>query len=386
MSTRYAVRLRCRVDRRCPRCRAEYRTAVPRELEAAGDTPEDAARAASRRVSRELASEADPHPCPSCGRLPTDVVNRRQRLRHAVVTAIGLALLLVVWAVGLSGGWTGLLAAVVILLTAVGHATIVMRSADADPEPTPREDVELLEEGNPHRPRPMPAARTGWHAVGVFGTLAAALVALTPAVAARRDGDTLFVRPGEPVRVAFAESFECEAEDWAGVPKVTVRNPRDFPDRVPDVRAESRRPGEKRAEDRAGRNTVHPWADLTAPEDPALAAAPLRLRVDLEVTYTAPDRRGSGGKQNLTASRDVTLEVAPTTAAGRVRAVSVGSVGLFFSGLMVLAAGLFLRTLGVPDPGDKPVVEVDEVAVAPADRDGRPTASGRSRTPSEDET
>lgn len=378
MSTRYTVRLRCRVERRCPRCRAEYRTHLPREADADGETPEDAARVAARRALRELASTADPHPCPACGRLPTDTFNRRRAAAHGLATAGGLFLLFLAWAVGPSG----LLAAVAVLATAAAHAWIVLRMTTVQPVRELGEDVELLTDGTPNRPWPMPSVRTHWHLLGVGGTLLATLVSLTPSIAARRSGEVLTARPGEPLRVEFAESITVTGEDWTGTPKVTVRNSRDYADRVPSVQAESHRA--TKTDDRS--QTVRPWVELTLPEDPALAARPIELRIDLEVAYTGPDGRGPPTRRTMTASRDVTLAVAPTSLGGRLRSVSVGSVGLFFAGLMVLSAGLFLRTLDVPDPGEPAMVEVDEVAVAPADRDERPTGTGRfSRPEKEDE-
>jgi hypothetical protein len=372
MSARYSIRLRSAVRRTCGRCGCRYRTAVTRTTEEAGRTDEAAARSAARRLTAELAAAPDDRPCPGCGRASPAAVGRRRAAWHALVT--GFAVLLFAAAAVAGSGW---LAAAVALLAALGHAAgplVVPDRPAAGSRDDDADEVTVEAEGDPER-RPAADGRAGWRRLAVAATALAAGVALTPVLAARRTA----ARPipaatGEPVRIEFAETIECLPGAWTGTPAVTVRNASAFPDGPPTVRVSSHT-ADGQPDPKAKPESPTLWAELVVPDDPTAAGRTLDLHVELAVRYTTADARGAATERTLTAARDVSIEVAAGTAAGRVRQVPVGTVGLLAAGTMLLAAGGLLRALAAPAGGRPPAVEVLELAAAPAGRDDRPTAS-----------
>jgi hypothetical protein len=379
----------------CSGCGCVYRVRQEHTVHEKARSEESAAKAATKRINQQLLTEPNAVACPDCGQFQPDLVGHKQAAAHGLVTLVSVGAVLVAAVVagllGLSGGQTGGLLGGVAVVAAVAHVLASTRNPNANPGDNrtaarKMEDdgeLDVTRSGDREQVRPPVGPFTRLHGFGVAGCLLAGGVLLTPAVVKDRPTEAAAqfrVRPGEELTLEFPDAIDAVNGLWRGTPKVTVQNPQDFGNRPPAVAAVSNDaawPPTVKVE--AGREHVHPqlWAKVTVPSDDRLSGRTLDLKVDLEVSYPTIDNKIVRDRRT-NIWKDVTVRVSNETLFGRVWQVPVRWVGVFFGGLTLAFAGLYLTALGhgLARMAEPVKAEVEEIAAArAAARDERPVPS-----------
>ncbi len=395
VSTVYALRVRCLKRHTCTGCGCVYRVRKEYTVEEKARSEETAAKAASKRIHRQLTTEPNAVACPDCGQFQPDLIGQTQASAHGVVTLLSVAAIIAVafgcWLFSVQPGRMATLLAGVCVVTAVGHIVVGNRNLNSHPAENRllsrrmEDDGELdvTHSGDKEQIRPPIGPFTRWHITGVFGVLLAIGGLLTPAAVRERPTESdvqITASPGETIDFTFEETIETVNGLWKGTPKVTVLNPQEFSNRPPAIFAISHEdtwPPNVKIE--GGRERIRPqlWAKVTIPDDDRLAGKTLDLKIDLEVNYPGIDNKIVRDRRtNLW--KDVSVKVSNETIFGRIWQIPVGWVGLFFGTLTMAFAGLYLIALGngLARLAEPVKAEVEEIAAARASaRDERPVPS-----------
>jgi hypothetical protein len=356
---------------------------------------ETAAKAATKRIHRQLATEPNDVACPDCGQYQPDLVGHRQAGAHGLATLCSVAAVVAV-AVGASlfgipNGRTGTLLAGVAVLSAVAHIILGNRNPNAHPADNrvrsrkmeDEGELDVTRGGDREQVRAPVGPFTRLHILGVAGVLLAIGGLLVPAAGRERPADAVAAiraAPGETLELAFSDTVEVVNGLWRGAPKVTVQNPQDFGNRPPVIVAISNDaswPATVKIE--AGRDRIRPqlWAKIAIPDEDRLAGKTLELKVDLEVSYPGLDNKIVRDRRT-NVWKDVNVKVSNETLFGRIWQMPARWVGVFFGTLTLAFAGLYLTALGhgMARLAEPVKAEVEEIAAArAAARDERPVPS-----------
>jgi hypothetical protein len=395
VATVYTLRYRCVKRLTCASCGCVYHVRREFTIDEKARTEEAAAKASTRRITRELELETNAVACPDCGLFQNDLVGSQLVQLHALITGISLACA-IAWLIVAS--WTFARTTIGVGLMFVGIATFLAQAfaAFTNPNRLPaanrKASLALETEGNLYVTRegdrdnatPLVGPYTRWHTVGLIGLLVASLYMLTPAMT-RGIGGSPFglsrtIAPGGELLVELPDRIESINGLWRGAAKITVRNASDFGKQPPTLSATSADttwPTNLVIE--SGRDKVVPevWVKLQAPNDPRIIGSTLNLKIELEVTYPTADGKITKDRK-LTVWSDVSVRVANATSFGRLWQVPTPWLTALCGLSMLLFAGQFLRALGrgLMAMAERPTAEVEEVAAAPAAaRDERPIPS-----------
>jgi hypothetical protein len=395
VSTVYALRVRCLKRHTCTGCGCVYRVRREITVQEKARSEETAAKAATKRIHRQLTTEPNTVACPDCGQFQPDLVGHRQAGAHGLVTLLSVAVAVTV-AVGASlfgipNGRTGTLLAGVAVLAAVAHIILGNRNPNAHPADNrvrsrKMEDdgeLDVTRGGDREQIRAPVGPFTRLHILGVAGVLLAIGGLLVPAAARERPADAVAAiraAPGETLELAFSDTVEVVNGLWRGTPKVTVQNPQDFGNQPPAIVAISNDatwPATVKIE--AGRDRIRPqlWAKIAIPDEDRLAGKTLELKVDLEVSYPGLDNKIVRDRRT-NVWKDVNVKVSNETLFGRIWQMPARWVGVFFGTLTLAFAGLYLTALGhgLARLAEPVKAEVEEIAAArAAARDERPVPS-----------
>lgn len=264
-------------------------------------------------------------PCPACGCRRPAVISRWKRARHLFL-AIGLLPVSVVvflfgWGPGITGATyatTAIILAVVSAIALFAHALVALADLNRNREANraaaeeliDRRRMEVVADQNPDRAigEPRVVAR---NAVPLLAVGAVGLLLMLPPFLLRWTGDWPIaagtkpevVCPGDTVRVWLPDRIDAVKGHWRGNPRATVTAA--DPSRPVAVAATAQR--ESWGDTISGKNlsSTQPnlWADVTLPDDPALAGRTVEVRVDMTVEY--PFAFGAGF-ENRTAEAGVT--------------------------------------------------------------------------------
>ncbi len=395
MATVYALRVRCLKRHTCTGCGCVYRVRREITVEEKARSEETAAKAATKRIHRQLTTEPNDVACPDCGQFQPDLVGYHQANAHGLVTLVSVAaaLALAIGAnlFGLSNGRTGTLLAGVAVLAAAAHIVLGNRNPNAHPADNRVRsrkmeddgDLDVTRGGDREQIRPPVGPFTRLHILGVCGVLLAIGGLLVPAVARERPAEAneaIRAAPGETLELEFPDTVEVVNGLWRGTPKVTVTNPQDFGNQPPEIVAISNDatwPATVKID--AGRDRIRPrlWAKIAIPNEDRLAGKTLELKVDLEVAYPGLDNKIVRDRRtNLW--KELNVRVSNETLFGRIWQMPARWVGIFFGTLTLAFAGLFLTALGhgMAQLAEPVKAEVEEIAAArAAARDERPVPS-----------
>ncbi len=395
LSTVYALRVRCLKRHTCTGCGCVYRVRREITVQEKARSEETAAKAATKRINRQLVTEPNDVACPDCGQFQPDYVGHHQSNAHGLVTLLSVAAAMAVAVAasvfGIPNARTGTLLAGVAVLAAAGHVVLGSRNPNAIPaENRARSrkmeddgELDVTRSGDREQVRPPVGPFTRLHILGVCGVLLAIGGLLAPAAVKERPTEAaVFVRagPGEVLDLEFSDTIEVVNGLWRGSAKVTVLNPQDFGNRPPAITAISNDatwPANVKID--SGRDRIRPqlWAKVTIPEEDRLAGKTLDLKVDLEVSYPGLDNKIVRDRRT-NIWKDISVKVSNETLFGRVWQVPVRWVGIFFGTLTLAFAGLFLTALGqgLAKMAEPVKAEVEEIAAArAAARDERPVPS-----------
>lgn len=395
MSTVYALRVRCLKRHTCTGCGCVYRVRREITVQEKARSEETAAKAATKRIHRQLETEPNGVACPDCGQFQPDLVGHRQASQHGLVTilsvAAALALAVAASLFGLSNSQTGLLLVGSAVLAAVAHTILGTRNPNSVPAENrtlsrKMEDdgeLDVTRSGDREQVRPPVGPFTRLHVLGIVGVLLAAGGLYVPAVVKERPTEsTTLVRaaPGETLDIDFTDTIEVVNGLWRGAAKVTVLNPQDFGNRPPPIAAVSQdSTWQPNVKIEAGRDRIRPqlWAKVTIPDEDRIAGKTLDLKVDLEVSYPGLDNKIVRDRRT-NIWKDISVKVSNETLFGRIWQVPVRWVGIFFGTLTLAFAGLYLTALGhgLARMAEPVKAEVEEIAAArAAARDERPVPS-----------
>ena len=133
----YALRVRCLKRHTCTGCGCVYRVRREITVQEKARSEETAAKAATKRVNRQLVTEPNAVACPDCGQYQPDYVGLRQSNAHGLVTLLSVAAAVAVAVAaslfGVSNARTGTLLAGVAVLAAAGHVVLGSRNPNAIP-------------------------------------------------------------------------------------------------------------------------------------------------------------------------------------------------------------------------------------------------------------
>lgn len=395
MATVYALRVRCLKRHTCTGCGCVYRVRREITVEEKARSEETAAKAATKRIHRQLTTEPNDVACPDCGQFQPDLVGHLQANAHGLVTLVSVAAALAIAIganlFGLSNGRTGTLLAGVAVLAAAAHIVLGNRNPNAHPADNRVRsrkmeddgDLDVTRGGDREQIRPPVGPFTRLHILGVFGVLLAIGGLLVPAVARERPteaNEAIHAAPGESLELEFPDTVEVVNGLWRGTPKVTVTNPQDFGNRPPEIVAISNDatwPATVKID--AGRDRIRPrlWAKIAIPNEDRLAGKTLELKVDLEVAYPGLDNKIVRDRRT-NIWKELNVRVSNETLFGRIWQMPARWVGVFFGTLTLAFAGLFLTALGhgMAQLAEPVKAEVEEIAAArAAARDERPVPS-----------
>jgi hypothetical protein len=395
VATVYALRVRCLKRHTCTGCGCVYRVRRELTVQEKARSEETAAKAATKRIQRQLTTEPNEIACPDCGQLQPDFVGHHQANAHGLVTILSVAIAVAVaigaGLFGISNGRTGTLLAGVAVLAAIAHIVLGNRNPNAHPADNrvrsrKMEDdgeLDVTRAGDREQIRPPVGPFTRLHILGVFGVLLAIGGLLVPAVGRDRPADAVAAvraAPGETIEIDFPDTIEVVNGLWRGTPRVTVQNPQDFRNQPPAVAAVSNDatwPATVKIE--SGRERIRPqlWAKVTIPDEDRLAGKTLELKVDLEVAYPGLDNKIVRDRRT-NIWKELNVRVSNETLFGRIWQVPARWVGVFFGTLTLAFAGLYLTALGrgLARLAEPVKAEVEEIAAArAAARDERPVPS-----------
>src|SRR5947208_3663499 len=94
------LEVQCWKEHTCCYCGAAYRYLLRKKQTGHGPSQTDAAGAARTAAVRAFRSTVEPWPCPGCGNYQPDMIGARRRSRHAVLFLLTLAVLAIVFLLG----------------------------------------------------------------------------------------------------------------------------------------------------------------------------------------------------------------------------------------------------------------------------------------------
>lgn len=394
-STLYALRVRCLKRHICTGCGCVYRVRREITVQERARTEETAAKAASKRIQRQLQTEPNMIACPDCGQFQPDLIGHQQAQAHRLITlasvaaAIGVAFLTSVF--GVDYGRTGTMLAGVAVISAAAHLFLGNRNPNSHPAANraisrKMEDdgeLDVTRGGDREQVRPPIGPFTRLHILGVFGVLLAMGGLLVPAVVPVRpseSNESLSAIPGQILTIEFSDTIEVVNGLWRGKPHVTVLNPQDFSNAPPAIEATSNDSSwPMNVKINAGRDRIQPqlWAKIAIPNDDRLTGKTLELKIDLEVSYPGLDNKFVRDR-TTNIWKELTVRVSNETLFGRIWQVPIHWIGIAFGILTLAFAGLYLVALGQGIVGQaEPVkAEIEEIAAArAAAREERPIPS-----------
>jgi hypothetical protein len=329
---------------------------------------------AAELTQHKMETEADVHPCPTCGLVQPDMAAQASTFWHAVVTCVAF---LAFFFLGITGSipsaaWADTAALVGAGFAAVcvaAHLRYAFRDPNRDRDANRRRAadevavglVEVVGPGAATEPEPAPrgarvcrvlAVVAAAGAVFVFLNQRAVMRSLPLASAAGFDAPVL--KPGDTFRVVFDGKFRSVNGYWRGSPTVTVLNEAELGiNPVLGAAGNSDQWSNATLAKCEEQNwPFTPAAKLTLPKNAALAGKTLRVRVTMPITYPVSEI-WSYREDTIPLTKEVTI---PVGSAADVRtywnawglAAVVGPLGSVAGGLALCFLGVMLRARARP--------------------------------------
>jgi hypothetical protein len=336
-------------------------------------------------------------PCPACGTCQPDTIGSVQATGHGCLVVI-LFVLLAVLVTGIilqsfDVFWVlphflvPWIAMGLCLLAALGHIALARRNFNRDLEANRREAEEAIKKNTlvlvQSGQRPQPAPDPIRQRMGVGRSIAFALLLVGTAAAGSAEivrlgarwplnsaCDPVVIGPGDTAFVYLPDKVTSIKRLWNGRASVSLINAQEL-GQAQFLQAEGKKDSWSRliwGKDTKPHDTWL-WAQVTVPEDAALAGKQLNLRITLDVKYPASQGALSFQDQYQTFGHTAVVNLASSHAGLYYLVLWWG--GGAAGGMLVLLSGLLLRWLAkrrlseappakiIPIDGDAVPIQID---------------------------
>ncbi len=315
MGTTYTttITIRCWKEHTCVGCQAKYAYLFARTVTGQAATADGSKAAAEANVMNTVKNQVDMHPCPTCGLYQPDMIGaqRSKRLWWVFgIAAVAFAVLLIMYAAGVSPATVCYTAAVVCGIAAVANAMIGLNNPNTNLEKNKalaqqtmqRNALQLGQAGTSEAPDPdaLGGGNGGvWLAVALLGL--AAILVLVPEGLRTVNGWPLnddfsppVIGPGDEAKIYFPQWISSVKGYWNGTATATaqVRGVSGAPISIMARTNQSTWSQNISVKSSEKDSSAHLWATLVVPPQADLANKKLQVTINLQISYPKADPGG----------------------------------------------------------------------------------------------
>lgn len=306
MATTYTAKLdvSCVKQHKCLGCEAEYEYTLQRNVTGSGGTEAAAAANAEKAALKALEDDVDQHACPYCGLMQPDMISEVRSTRYVAGMWLGPLVLLVAFFLALPQiiaiSTSAMIAAGGVALSLLLYLSGIFFNPNRDmgtqqlasSDKVQAGTLKLNQEGKTSTSVDEHGGPGGGHWLGLLLALTALVAVLAPLVLPAVSGWPMndsypsVVGPGDTTCIYFDQKIQSLKGYWRGNVLIVVQNEGDF-DQLPQLRGDTKQSiwGDTISGKSVRNESNAMWAEVTLPDDPALAGKTLELRLEVQATY-----------------------------------------------------------------------------------------------------